>query len=146
MNKLKKIGLTALAASLVTTSAFAAELTATGSASMGVKNNTGTSDPSNGKSFTMGNSVTFAGSGETDGGLTVSLSFELDINLSCQYLLIEALALPVFEDDNQCKEGETFVEVKILTISPFLRIVCQSLSMPLITQPVAVSPILVCTV
>ena len=78
MNKLKKIGLTALAASLVTTSAFAAELTATGSASMGVKNNTGTSDTSSGKSFTMGNSVTFAGSGETDGGLTVSLSFELD--------------------------------------------------------------------
>ena len=78
MNNLKKIGLTALAASLVTTSAFAGELTATGSASMGVKNNTGTSDTSSGKSFTMGNSVTFAGSGETDGGLTVSLSFELD--------------------------------------------------------------------
>jgi outer membrane protein OmpU len=78
MNKLKKIGLTALAASLVTTSAFAAELTATGAASMGVKNNTGTSDTSSGKSFTMGNSVTLAGSGETDGGLTVSLSFELD--------------------------------------------------------------------
>ena len=75
MNKLKKIGLTALAASLVTTSAFAAELTATGAASMGVKNNTGTSDTSSGKSFTMGNSVTLAGSGETDGGLTVSLSF-----------------------------------------------------------------------
>ena len=78
MNKLKKIGLTALAASLVTTSAFAAELTATGSASMGVKNNTGSSDTSTGKSFTMGNSVTFAGSGETDGGLSISMSFELD--------------------------------------------------------------------
>ena len=37
MNNLKKIGLTALAGSLVATSAFAGELTATGSASMGVK-------------------------------------------------------------------------------------------------------------
>ena len=31
-----------------------------------------------GKTIGMGNSVTFAGSGETDGGLNVSLSFELD--------------------------------------------------------------------
>ena len=29
-------------------------------------------------SVAMGNSVTFAGSGETDGGLTVNASFELD--------------------------------------------------------------------
>ena len=36
MNNLKKIGLTALAGSLVATSAFAGELTATGSASMSV--------------------------------------------------------------------------------------------------------------
>ena len=36
MNNLKKIGLTALAGSLVATSAFAGELTASGSASMGV--------------------------------------------------------------------------------------------------------------
>ena len=44
MNNLKKIGLTALAGSLVVTSAFAGELTATGSASMGVANITGTAD------------------------------------------------------------------------------------------------------
>ena len=31
-----------------------------------------------GRSIAMGNSVNFAGSGETDGGLTVNLSFELD--------------------------------------------------------------------
>jgi outer membrane protein OmpU len=76
MNNLKKIGLTALAGSLVATSvAFAAELTATGSASVLVENN---SQSAAGKTVSMGNSVTLAGSGETDGGLTVSMSFELD--------------------------------------------------------------------
>ena len=44
MNNFKKIGLTALAGSLVVTSAFAGELTASGSASMGVANITGTAD------------------------------------------------------------------------------------------------------
>jgi outer membrane protein OmpU len=78
MNKLKKIGLTALAASLVATSAFAGAMTVSGGASIGVKNTTGTNDPSTGKSFTMGNQLDFAGSGELDNGLTVSLAFELD--------------------------------------------------------------------
>ena len=78
MNNLKKIGLTALAGSLVVTSAFAGELTATGAASMGVANITGTADDGKGKNFTMGNSVYLAGSGELDNGLTVSLSFEMD--------------------------------------------------------------------
>ena len=31
-----------------------------------------------GKTFSMGNSVKFSGSGELDNGMTVSLSFELD--------------------------------------------------------------------
>jgi outer membrane protein OmpU len=78
MNNLKKIGLTALAGSLVATSAFAGELTATGSASMGVANITGTADDGAGKNFSMGNSVYLAGSGEMDNGMTVSISFELD--------------------------------------------------------------------
>ena len=78
MNKLKKIGLTALAASLVTTSAFAGEMSVAGSASMGVKNTTGTADPSSGKSWTMGNQLTFSGGGELDNGLNVSLSFVID--------------------------------------------------------------------
>ena len=51
MNNLKKIGLTALAGSLVVTSAFAGELTASGSASMAVNNITGTADTSTGKDF-----------------------------------------------------------------------------------------------
>ena len=78
MNKLKKIGLTALAASLVATSAFAGALTVSGGASMGVKNTTGSNDSSTGKSFTMGNDITFSGSGELDNGLNVSLSFNID--------------------------------------------------------------------
>ena len=76
MNNLKKIGLTALAGSLVATSvAYAGALTATGSAEMKMTNN---SQSAAGKTVAMGNSVTFAGSGETDSGLNVSMSFELD--------------------------------------------------------------------
>ena len=78
MNKFKKIGLTALAGSLVATSAFAGGLSATGSASIGVSNITGTADTSTGKDWSMANSVTLAGSGELDNGMTVSMSFELD--------------------------------------------------------------------
>jgi len=78
MNNLKKIGLTALAGSLVVTSAFAGELTASGSASMGVANISGTADDGLGKNFSMGNNVYLAGSGEMDNGMNVSISFELD--------------------------------------------------------------------
>ncbi len=72
---IKKIGLTALAASLVSVSAHAGSLSVAGGASIGVKD---TSKTSTGKSFTMGNSVTFTGSGELDNGMNVSISFELD--------------------------------------------------------------------
>ena len=76
MNNLKKIGLTALAGSLVATSvAYSGELAVSGSASMNFKNY---SDSQTGKSVSMGNSVYFTGGGETDGGLNVNVSFELD--------------------------------------------------------------------
>ena len=75
MNNLKKLGLTALAGSLVATSVSAADLSVTGSASMDIKNR---DHNSSGRSIGMGNSVNFAGSGETDGGLSVSMAFELD--------------------------------------------------------------------
>jgi outer membrane protein OmpU len=74
---IKKIGMTALAASLVSVSANAAELTASGGASINGTLYSG-KDVNYGKSFSMGNNVTFTGSGETENGLTVSLSFELD--------------------------------------------------------------------
>ena len=76
MNNFKKIGLTALAGSLVASSvAYAGGLSATGAASMKIANS---SQSAAGKTISMGNSVYLAGSGETDGGLTVSMSFELD--------------------------------------------------------------------
>ena len=75
MNNLKKIGLTALAGSLVATSVSAADLTVSGSASMSVQNH---SNKATGKNVKMGNSVYFTGAGETDSGLNVNLSFELD--------------------------------------------------------------------
>jgi outer membrane protein OmpU len=76
MNNLKKIGLTALAGSLVATSvSFAGELSVSGAASMKLSNN---SNSSAGKTVGMANHVIFAGSGELDNGLTVSTSFELD--------------------------------------------------------------------
>jgi outer membrane protein OmpU len=88
MNNIKKIGLTALAGSLVATSAFAGELTASGSASMSVKNTTSNGvlahsatlggDSYTGKAWSMANSVYLAGSGELDNGLAVSMSFEMD--------------------------------------------------------------------
>jgi outer membrane protein OmpU len=72
---IKKIGLTALAASLVSVSAYAGEMTVAGSASVGLKNNAGNTG---GKSLTMGNQLTFSGGGELDNGLNVALSFVLD--------------------------------------------------------------------
>ena len=72
---IKKVGLTALAASLVSVSAYAGEMSVSGGASIGLKN---TSKSSTGKSWTMGNQLDFAGSGELDNGMTVSLAFTLD--------------------------------------------------------------------
>jgi len=77
MNKFKKVGLTALASSLVVTSAVAGEMSVSGGASIGLKNTTKTSS---GKSWTMGNQLTFTGSGELDNGMNVSLSMVIDQN------------------------------------------------------------------
>jgi len=76
MNNFKKIGLTALAGSLVATSvAYAGALEATGSAEMKMTNN---SQSAAGKTVGMANNIYFKGAGETDGGLNVAVSFELD--------------------------------------------------------------------
>ncbi len=75
MNKLTKYGLTALAGSLVATSVSAGELGVTGSWSWSY--DSGDSDES-GQPMSMGDSVTFSGSGETDQGWTAGVSYELD--------------------------------------------------------------------
>ena len=79
MNKFKKIGLSALAGSLVATSAFAGEMSVSGGASLNVEHKSGNASDS-GKSFSMGNQLTFSGSGELDNGLNVALSFVIDQN------------------------------------------------------------------
>jgi len=77
MNNFKKIGLTALAASLVSVSANAGEISVAGGASINVEGFSG-EELNAGKAYTMGNQLTFSGSGELDNGLTVSVSFVLD--------------------------------------------------------------------
>ena len=75
---IKKIGLTALAASLVSVSAAnAGALSMSGAASVGIGGYSG-ENHDRGASFTMGNQFTVSGSGELDNGLTVALSFQLD--------------------------------------------------------------------
>ena len=77
MNNFKKIGLTALAASLVSVSANAGEMSVAGSASIGTAGYSGTAVTS-GNEYSMGNQLTFSGSGELDNGLNVALSFVID--------------------------------------------------------------------
>ena len=77
MNKFKKIGLSALAGSLVAVSANAGEMSVAGSASVAVEHINGGA-ASAGKSWSMGNQLTFSGSGELDNGMNVSLSFIID--------------------------------------------------------------------
>ena len=75
---IKKIGLTALAGSLVaTSSAMAGSMSVAGSASLALEHINGGA-ASAGKSFTMGNQLTFTGGGEMDNGMNVSLSFVID--------------------------------------------------------------------
>ena len=75
MNNFKKIGLSALAGSLAAMSVNAAELTATGGASITFA---GQEAVSSGNGLSMNDSITFSGSSELDNGWTVSTSFLLD--------------------------------------------------------------------
>lgn len=64
MNNMKKVGLSALAGSLVAFSANAVELTVTGKTEITY---TGTTDGNNGNKFGNGNAITFSGSGDMNG-------------------------------------------------------------------------------
>ena len=75
MTNIKKIGLSALAGSLVAFSANAAEMSVSGSAGITFADYGG-AVTNNG--WSMGDGLTFSGSGETDGGLTVSVSQVID--------------------------------------------------------------------
>ena len=74
MNKFKKIGLTALASSLVAVSAQAGELTVTGGANITLKHGTADSaSNTSGRGIGTDKDVKFAGSGELDNGTTFSV-------------------------------------------------------------------------
>ena len=75
MNKLTKVGLTALATSLVSTASIAGELSVSGSA---VLTYTGLDSATDTNPWVMGDSVKFNGSGDLDNGMTVSVYYELD--------------------------------------------------------------------
>ncbi len=75
MNNFKKVGLTALASSLVATSAFAGSMSVTGGADISMLNQ---SNFSSGNSFSSGDSINFSGSGELDNGMVVTSKVELD--------------------------------------------------------------------
>ena len=75
MNNLKKIGLTALAGSLVATTGFAGEMSVSGSAKVSYKSN-GT-EKVTGNPFSNSKGITFSGSGELDNGMSVSTSYTM---------------------------------------------------------------------
>ena len=77
MNNFKKIGVTALAGSLMAVIANAGEMSVAGTAKIALEHINGGA-ASNGKSWSMGNQLTFTGSGELDNGMNVSMSFILD--------------------------------------------------------------------
>ena len=75
MNNIKKIGLTALAGSLVATSAFAGAMSVSGSAKVSWKSNGAEKVTGNPMSTSKG--ITFSGSGELDNGFNVSTSYTM---------------------------------------------------------------------
>ena len=81
MTNLKKVGLSALAGSLVAVSAYAGELSVSGSAKFTYTADTGNEDAeADGNRFGMAQGLTFSGSGELDNGHTVSLTHVIDSN------------------------------------------------------------------
>ena len=75
MNNFKKIGLSALAGSLVAFSVNAAEMTVSGGAAITFQ---GQDKTMKGNGWTMTDNIIFTGSAEMDNGFVVSTSFEID--------------------------------------------------------------------
>tara|TARA_B100001115_G_C15829582_1_gene413696 strand:- start:667 stop:1593 length:927 start_codon:yes stop_codon:yes gene_type:complete len=78
MNKLTKVGLTALASTLIAAPAISADWSVSGSASVSYSN---VSNTSNKQPFSFGDSVTFSASGDLDNGMSISTKMELDGNV-----------------------------------------------------------------
>ncbi len=76
MNKLKKVGLTALGTALVSTAAFAGDMAVTGSA---VITWDGADNAVTGNGFTMSDTMVFTGSGELDNGWAITYTHKIDV-------------------------------------------------------------------
>ena len=87
MNKIAKIGLTALAGSLVATSAFAGSMSVSGSAKVSYAGGTGNSATNN---YSNSKGISFSGSGELDNGMTVSTGYTMtDAAFSSSYVSLD---------------------------------------------------------
>ena len=78
MNKLTKLGLTAVAGSLVASSAYAGALDVSGSAKFTYKSQD--EDEVTGNSFSMNQKISFSGGGELDNGMSVSYGHTMASN------------------------------------------------------------------
>ena len=75
MTNIKKIGLTALAGTLATTTAFAGALDVSGSAKVTFKSLDTTEHTGN--NYSMSQGITFSGAGDLDSGMTISYSYTM---------------------------------------------------------------------
>ena len=102
MNKLTKIGLSALAGSLVAVSAHAGALSVSGGASLtmadsDVDNTQATT--AEGNTWTMGDSLTFTGGGEMDNGLSIAVSYEVDNDETDAGDVMDSYSMTLSSDD-----------------------------------------------
>ena len=75
MDKLKKVGLTALGTALVSTAAYAGEMSVTGSAGLTF---VGGDNTDTGNGWSQSDTLTFSGSADLDNGMTVTVSTAID--------------------------------------------------------------------
>ena len=86
MNKIAKIGLTALAGSLVATSAFAGSMSVSGSAKVSYQSK----GASAANPYSNSKGISFSGSGELDNGMTVSTGYTMtDAAFSSSYVSLD---------------------------------------------------------
>ena len=81
MNKLTKIGFTALAGSLIAVSAHAGSMSVSGSASISFSDSdtdNASASTAEANQWSMGDSLTFSGGGELDNGMTLAVKYEAD--------------------------------------------------------------------
>ena len=111
MNKFKKIGLTALAGSLVAVSAQAGELTVTGGVNITLKHgNASSTTNTSGRGIGTDKDVKFAGSGELDNGTTFSVvtaTTDAQTDLTSGYI---SIATPSFGTMIWCPINVPFFE------------------------------------